>query len=61
MLVNQKHFTDPTRRLSSPGDPLSLFGFGGQDARNRLFVRFFLRSLSEAASEFVIAWRVPGY
>jgi hypothetical protein len=42
-------------------DDLSLFGFGGQDACYRLFVGFFLWSLSEAAGEFVIADGLRGF
>jgi hypothetical protein len=38
-----------------------LFGFSGQNARNSLFVGFFLRGLSEPTGEFLIADGLHGF
>jgi hypothetical protein len=41
-------------------DALSLFGFGGQDAGDGLFIDFFFGNLREAAAELLIADGLPG-
>jgi hypothetical protein len=41
-------------------DDLSLFGFSGQDARNRFFVGFLFGSLREPAGELLVADGLPG-
>ena len=41
-------------------DALSLFGFGGQDAGDGLFIDFFLGGLGKAAGKLLIADGLPG-